>query len=138
MSAINVERVQRLYAAFGRGDLPALLDGLAPDVSWAVDGPASVPLSGTRHGRAEVAQFFQAIGTYLAIEEFSPREFVADGDRVVVLGYERGRAIPTGIAYAGHWAHVFTLRNGEVVAFREYSNTAALAEAFHGTGRCAA
>jgi ketosteroid isomerase-like protein len=36
----NMERVQQMYAAFGRGDVPAILNALAPDATWTVQGPA--------------------------------------------------------------------------------------------------
>jgi uncharacterized protein len=134
----NAEHVRSLYEAFARGDVQAILDALAPDVDWMVQGPATVPLYGARRGPEQVAQFFRAIGEGLALEDFSPREFLAQGDRVIVLGYERGRAIPTGREFQGEWVHVFTFRDGRVVAFREYGDTAALAEAFRDGSRSAA
>lgn len=126
----NLQKVQEMYAAFGRGDVPSILKALAPDVTWTVQGPAWVPLFGTRRGREGAAEFFQAIGQHLTIEEFAPREFIVQGDHVVVLGFERGRTVKSGGRYEGEWAHVFTFRNGLVVSFKEFSNTAALAEAF--------
>ncbi len=134
----NVQRVQQMYAAFGQGNIQAILDGLAPDVTWVADGPASLPFFGSRKGREQVAQFFHAVATHLEMQEFTPREFIAQGEQVVVLGYERARAVPTGRAFEGHWAHVFTFRNGQVVSFREYDNTAAIVEAFQGAARSAA
>lgn len=134
----NTERVQAMYAAFGRGDIASILSALAPDVTWTVQGPAALPFYGTRRGRDQVAQFFQAVATKLGIEEFVPRDFIAQGERVVVIGYERGKAVPTGRPYDGEWVHIFTFRNGQVVDFREYGNTAAIAEAFQTTARSAA
>jgi ketosteroid isomerase-like protein len=133
-----VELVQGLYAAFGRGDVAAILNALADDVTWCVQGPAWLPWFGARRGREQVGQFFQAIGTNLGIQEFTPREFLAQGDRVIVLGYERGCAVPTGRPYQGEWVHVFTVRNGQVTDFREYCDTAAIADAFQGSTRAAA
>lgn len=128
--ASNLQKVQELYAAFGRGDVPFILSSLAPDITWVVQGPATLPMFGTRRGREGVAQFFQTIGQNLVIEEFEPRQFVVQGDQVVVFGFERGRAIRTGGRYEGEWAHSFTFRNGQVIAFKEYCNTAAFVEAF--------
>ena len=139
MSTINhVQKVQEMYAAFGRGDVPFILNALAADVAWTVDGPSSVPLFGDRRGKDAVAQFFQAIGTHLDIQEFTPQQFFAQGESVVVLGFERGRVRSTGRSYEGHWAHVFTFRGTSVSSFREYSNTAAIAEAFQSSSRSAA
>src|SRR5262245_56123768 len=108
VSMNNVQRVQEMYAAFGRGDVPTILNALAADVIWAVDGPGTIPMFGTRRGREQVAQFFQAIGANLAFTEFTPRDFIAQGDQVVALGFERGTARGSGRTFEGHWAHVFT------------------------------
>jgi ketosteroid isomerase-like protein len=129
----NTAVVQGMYEAFRRGDVQVILDGLSADVTWSVQGPASVPLFGTRRGPAEVAGFFQAVGRYLRSEQFAPREFLAIGNRVVVLGHEAGRVAATGAHYEGDWVHLFTFDGGKVVDFREFSDTAALAQAFHAT-----
>src|SRR5438132_1299947 len=126
----NTERVQQMYAAFGRGDIQTILDALAPEATWTVQGPSWLPFFGARRGRQQVAQFFQTIVEKMDFLEFAPREFIAEGDRVVVLGRERMTAKPTGRSIEGEWVHVFTFRAGQVVDFREYCNTAAFAEAF--------
>jgi ketosteroid isomerase-like protein len=134
----NADRVQQMYAAFGRGDIAAILGALHPDVVWSVQGPSWLPFFGTRKGRQQVSQFFQAIGEKLTFQEFAPREFIVQGEHVVVLGHERGQAKPTSRPFEGEWAHIFTFRNGQVVQFREYTNTAAFAEAFQGTAKAVA
>lgn len=134
----NVALVQKLYEAFGKGDVQTILNALAPDVTWSADGPASLPFYGNRKGPAQVAQFFQAVGTRMRIHEFAPQEFIAQGDQVVVIGFERGEAVSTGKGYAGHWAHVFRIQGGKVVAFREFCDTAAIAAAFSGAALNAA
>ncbi len=53
----NEQTVQDLYAAFGRGDLPAILDKLSDDVVWELEGPAVVSFSGVRHGKSETVGF---------------------------------------------------------------------------------
>jgi len=131
----NLERVQQMYAAFGRGDVQFILNGLAADVTWCDDGPATVPFFGDRRGRDQVAQFFQAVGTHLDLQEFAPREFFVQGEQVIVLGFERGRVRSSGRSFEGHWAHVFTFRAGLVTAFREYSNSGGIADAFLGGAR---
>lgn len=126
----NVEKVQALYEAFGRGDVQTILDGLAPDVTWVMQGPAGLPLFGSRRGREGAAKFFQEVAQHLAIEEFTLRQVIGQGEMVVVVGYERGKVKATGRSYEGEWAHFFTFKAGQVVAFKEFSNTAALAIAF--------
>jgi len=58
----NVELVQSAYAAFGRGDIDALLNMMTDDVDWHLYGPKELPTAGPRRGRTEVAKFFQQVG----------------------------------------------------------------------------
>jgi len=125
-----VSVVTRLFEAFGRGDVPAILDLLREDVEWIAEGPPELPWAGVYRGRDGCVQFFTRIGQHAEFERFEPREFVAQGEQVVVLGWERGRARSTGRTFENHWAMAFTLRDGEVAAFRLYEDTAAVAAAF--------
>ena len=127
----NLDVVQQAYAAFGQGDIPALLEFLTDDVKWTMQGPSVIPWSGTRHGREGVAEFFSLVGETIEFEQFEPREFLAQGDTVVVLGYERSRVKATGRTFEQEWAHVYTLRNGKIAKGRFIDDTAAQAAAFN-------
>jgi ketosteroid isomerase-like protein len=129
----NVEVVQETYEAVGRGDIPALLDLLTDDVEWTFQGPSVIPFAGTRRGREGVAEFFSLVGGNLEFEQFEPREFVAQGDTVVVLGFERSRIKLTGRTFEQEWAHVYKLRDGKVAEFLALEDTAAHAVAFNAT-----
>jgi ketosteroid isomerase-like protein len=126
----NVGVVQQGYEALGRGDIPALLDLMADDVEWTLQGPPVIPWAGTRRGREGVAEFFSLLGETLEFEQFEPREFVAQGDTVVVLGYERSLVKPTGRTFEQEWAHVYTLRDGKIAKGRFIEDTAAQVVAF--------
>ena len=126
----NVDVVRRCYEAAGRGDIPALLDLLTDDVEWTLQGPPAVPFAGTRRGREGVAEFFALVGETLEFLQFEPREFVAQGDTVVVLGHERNLITPTGRTFQQEWAHVYGLRNGKIAKFRAFEDTAAYVVAF--------
>ncbi len=108
----NVDVVQKNYEAVGSGDIPALLDLLTDDVEWTMQGPPTIPFAGTRRGREAVGEFFSVLGENLEFEQFEPREFVAQGDTVVVLGDERSLVKSTGRAFEQEWAHVYTMRDG--------------------------
>jgi hypothetical protein len=58
-----------------------------------------------------------------------PPEFVAQGDRVLVVGFARGRIIATNRTFEDHWVFAITVRNGKVTNIREYIDTLALARA---------
>jgi hypothetical protein len=129
----NVEVVQGTYEAVGRGDISALLDLLTDDVEWTFQGPSVIPFAGTHRGREGVVEFFSLVGGNLEFERFEPREFVAQGDTVVVLGFECSRIKPTGRTFEQEWAHVYKLRDGKVAEFLALEDTAAHAVAFDAT-----
>jgi uncharacterized protein len=133
MSEQNKKLVQSAYAAFGRGDIHGVLATLDPNIEWeAVIGadPATVPTAGLRRGVDGVAGFFKTLGDTMVFEQFEPREFIAEGDEVVCIGYYTARVTKTGGTMASSWVMVFTIRGGRIVRFREWSDSAQINRAY--------
>ncbi|MFC0709755.1 nuclear transport factor 2 family protein [Azorhizophilus paspali] len=117
MSSIALKTVQAWYRT---GD-PQLL---SPDIEWRV--LESFPSGGLYRGRQVVIdRFFPAVKAHFAAYETRPETFMADGDTVIATGRYRvqGRS---GIAADVDFAHVWTVRDGVIVAFRQIADTAAL------------
>jgi uncharacterized protein len=131
MSQANIEIARNCYAAFGRGDIAAIVAVLADDVEWTTPGEG-IPTEGTRRGPAEVAKFFEIVGSTWDFTAMEPREFVASGDTVAVIGRYAGVARATGKTMDSAWVMVWKIRGGKVVYFREYTDTQALAAAVKG------
>src|SRR3954449_6968780 len=104
----NVRTVKGMLEAFGKGDLPGALAHLAEDVEWRLAGPTEVTYAGTRRGRDQVADVFKILEETSEFEQFEAQEFIAQGDRVVVLGHERQRVKATGRVAENDFAMVFT------------------------------
>ena len=117
--------VQHVYEAFGRGDVPALLEMVAKEVDWEFVGSPNLPYAGRRHNRKEVADFFATLARTDDIQVFEPREFIEAGEHVTVLGWEESTALDTGKKFSGEWAHVFTVKYGQVTRWHGFFNTAA-------------
>jgi ketosteroid isomerase-like protein len=125
----NLQVVRDGYAAFGRGDIQGLLALFAEDIEWISPGEG-LPLAGTYRGRAAVAGFFQKLSETVQFTAFEPREFVADGDRVLVVGWNSAIVRATNRKLEAHWVMAFTVRNGKVTNFREYTDTLGFARAY--------
>jgi len=123
----SVDTIKALYAAFGAGDPKAIFVLLSPEIEWSVPGKA--PWSGEGRGLEHVQRFFQTFGTTATLKTFEPRRFFADGDEVVVLGYEEGASNATGRTWQAHFTHLFTVAGGRITAHREYIDTLAIADA---------
>lgn len=124
-----LEVVQAAYSAFGRGDVPAILELVADAVEWKFVGARGMPYTGTCGTKGEVAKWFASIPQGDDIQAFEPREFIVGGDNVTVLGWERTRAVPSGKVFEADWVHIFTVRNGRVVRFWGMYDTEASAAA---------
>jgi ketosteroid isomerase-like protein len=129
-SATNIEVTRRLFAAFGAGDVPAILDLLDDEVLIEFYGPPAIPYAGTYRGRAEARRFFETVLASVDIHRFEPEEFLADADKVVVTGCLRLSARSTGREIESDFVHVITVRNGRWLRFRDFMNTAVAAAAF--------
>ena len=124
----NLDTIRSVYAAFGRGDLEALLASLDPQVSWRTPGFPDLPTGGLRRGVAEVRDFFGLLLNTFDIQDFQPVDFLANGDKVVVLGTSREGPKGSGRFVDFRWVHVFTFRNGKIAEFEEPADVSALVE----------
>ena len=124
--------VERAYAAFQSGDIQTLLTQFSDDVSWNIPPIENVRISGTRSGKASLAEFFSTLAQDQEALLFEPTRFVAEGELVVALGRYRWRVRATGRDVASEFAHVFTVTNGRIVRFQEFMDTAAFVAGYAG------
>jgi ketosteroid isomerase-like protein len=120
----NLAIAQSIYTAFGRGDIPAILNVLADDVEFHEPPGGSPPFTGIYHGREGAGTFFREMVETVDVLMLEPHEFVAQGDTVVVLGHYRFRPKSTGIAFDTDWAMVWWFRGGKIVKFQIHYDTA--------------
>lgn len=121
----NVRLVQQAYDAFKRGEIQGVLNSLSEQVEWRVPKPEGVPFGGEYRGREQVARFFSELNQYEDVTRFEPREYIAQGERVVAFGYFGCKVRATGRTAESEWVHVHTIRNGKIVKFQEFYDTAA-------------
>jgi ketosteroid isomerase-like protein len=124
----NVQVVKDFFAAMGSGDKQRLLSLVAEDIEWIVPGE-DWPLAGTHRGHAGLADVLQKASEELEMTYPEPPEFVAQGDRVLVVGVATGKIKATNRAFKDDWVFAITVRNGKVTKIREYIDTQALARA---------
>ena len=129
----NIETVQTLYAAFGRGDVPSILQLLSTDVAWENAGDhTDVPWLEPRRGRAEVALFFEAL-EHLQVHHFAPKAFLVSGDLVIVLVDEEVTVRRTGKRLSeSDQVHLWTFdASGRIVRHRQRLDTHQHWRAYH-------
>ena len=124
----NVQLVKDFFAAIGTGDTQRLLALVAEDIEWIIPGE-DWPLAGTHRGHAGLAEVLQKASQAIEMTYPKPPEFVAQGDRVLVVGVATGKIKATNKTFVDHWVFDITVRNGKLTNVREYVDTQALARA---------
>lgn len=126
----NIRVVRGTYEAFQRGDIDAVLNSFAANVTWYSPGGPEIPWAGPRQGREQVGQFFAQLDAALEFLDFAPEQFATTGDTVIVIGRDRVRVKASGDVLDERWAHVMQVRDGQVTDFLEIIDTASLVAAF--------
>jgi ketosteroid isomerase-like protein len=124
----NVQIVKDFFAAMGRGDKQTLLALTSEDIEWIIPGE-DWALAGTHRGHAGLADLLQKASDTVETSFPKPPEFVAQGDRVLVVGFARGKVKATNKMFEDDWVFAITVRNGKLAKIREYVDTQALARA---------
>ena len=123
----NVQVVKDFFAAIGRGDKQGLLALAAEDIEWIIPGK-DWPLAGTHRGHAGLMDLLQ-IASETVETSTEPSEYVAQADRVLIIGVAKGKIKATNKPFKDDWIFAITVRNGKVTNIREYIDTQALARA---------
>ncbi len=126
----NTETARRSYELFKAGDIKSLMDLYTDDADWENPKTENMPQTGKRRGKQEILEFLSLVGQDENLH-FEPREFIAQGDKVVVLGDYGWRIKATGKEYESDFVHVCTFDDdGKITSFKEYLDTAAARDAY--------
>ncbi len=124
----NVQIVKDFFAAIASGDKQRVLALVAEDIEWIVPGE-DWPLAGTHRGHAGLASVLKKASEEIETTYPKPPEFVAQGDRVLVVGVATGKIKATNKTFKDEWVFAITVRDGKLTNIREYIDTQALARA---------
>lgn len=129
MSEQNVALAREMYEAFGRGDVPGVLGGMAEDIEW--HETVGTPYGGLYNGPQAVAENIFA-PVVQDIEDFAvtPEDIYSDGDEVIVVARYTGKGAVTGKPLDVPGVHIFTFRDGKVTRFRQFIDSVTFNEVF--------
>jgi ketosteroid isomerase-like protein len=117
-----LEIIQEHYAASARGDLDAMLAPLGPAAEWIE--MAGFPYTGTYRGVDEIRDgVFARIGSEWTDYQAVPEELVATGEHVIAFGTYSGTFTATGRSMRARFVHHWTVRDGRVVRFEQFTDT---------------
>jgi ketosteroid isomerase-like protein len=128
--AANVQLIKEFYDTLGKGDLETALALLTDDVTFVVPGPPGIGAAGTWRGRSGVRECFVRLQEAQETQSIDVREFVAQGNAVVVLLHVIAKARSTGKRFESDLVHFFTVRDARIANLIDFFDTAALVDAY--------
>ena len=120
----EVEVVNKMFQAFGAGNMEALKRTLSDSTVWNYNGSELIPYSGTYKGKEEVVRFIGNIVSNVEILDFKVEQIIANGQTVVVLGSEKQKVKSNENILEQRWVQVYTVENGLISKMEEFANTA--------------
>src|SRR5688572_23713297 len=124
----NVRLLKDLYEAFGRGDIPAVLGAMTPEMRWSLaEGNPYMPSGGAWVGpNAVLNNLFMKLGAEWDGFTVHPKLFHGAGDSVIVEIRYSGTYKATGKSMDAQACHVWDVKDGKVTRFQQYVDTAKL------------
>ena len=125
----NLKTIHSIYEAFGKGDIPAIIDCLAEDVQWEKwddnsAQQAGVPWLQARQGKEGALTFFKIVGE-LNIKDFRVLSIMSNENQVAVEFIIEADVPATRGHYRDEEMHLWTFdEQGKVIRLRHYADTA--------------
>jgi ketosteroid isomerase-like protein len=127
----NIDLIKKLYEAFGKGDIDTIIDHLADRFVWRFDAPPAIPFAGDFKTLDEVRSgFFGSLAESQKDQALNPEEFIAQDDKVVMVGRYSGTVTATNKRIDVAVVHIFTIQNGKVTRYMNFTDSARIAEAY--------
>jgi len=126
----NIQIVQKLYEAFGKRDINAIIEMLSNEVEWGEPSNPFNPAGGTRYGHEGFLEWLNIGRQAEDILILEPRKMLTDNDSVAVIGYMKCLAIPTGKIYESDFVHFIIIKDKKIVKFQEFFDTYLAGKAF--------
>ena len=124
----NGEIIKGMYDAFAKGDVPAVLGAFDENIEW--NEAEGFMYGGKYNGPGAVLEnVFMKLGTEWEGFSAVPDEILDAGDNIVALGNYSGKYKESSKSMKVPFAHVWTLRDGKIVKFVQYTDTLKVSEA---------
>jgi uncharacterized protein len=126
----NLQIIQQAFNDFAKGNIPAIIDTLAEDVRWGSFKIPGAAMSGNFFGKEGVQEFFKHLDEQIRFSVFEPREFIVQGDSIIVLGHQAGIVKSTGKSFDHDWCFSFKMKESKVQSYFAFTDSYEQAKAF--------
>jgi ketosteroid isomerase-like protein len=116
------EVIEKMFAAFAEGNVEKILDTVSEDSVWIYHGTQIIPKA-RFEGKDGAQTFFSNILKHTEVLRFEPRQYIVEGDMVVVLGSEHQRVKRSGRELRQQWVQVYTVKNNLITRMEEFATS---------------
>ena len=129
MSKLNLEIVNKIYAEFAVGNIPAVLELFDPSIEWVAAENSPLADRSPYRGLNQVVEgVFTRIGLEFPGLAIQVDELLDAGNKVVMLGRYHGVRKATGKGFHAQVAHIWTMTDGRASKFQQYLDTYQVAQ----------
>ncbi|MCG2461160.1 nuclear transport factor 2 family protein [Flavobacteriaceae bacterium F89] len=114
--------VERMFTAFGSGDVEKFVATVSEDTVWIYHGTQIIP-AGTFEKKEGVRTFFTNILERTEIINFEPQQYIVEGNMVVVLGKEHQKVKRSGRELKQKWVQIYTVENDLITRMEEFATS---------------
>ena len=124
----NVDLIKKFYNSFKDQDKQIYLQLCDDNIEWTV--MENMPNGGIHVGKKAIfGEYFPKLFSSFAEFHAVPEEFLDAGDGIIVLGKYHVMAKKSKKQFESRFAHVYTIKNGKIIKFRQYADTMKIQEA---------
>ena len=120
MKSEALTTVEKMFAAFGSGDLEKFRETVSEDTLWIYHGTQEIPKA-TFEGKDSATTFLRNIITKTEMLRFEPQQFICEGKMVVVIGQEHQRVKSSGKELRQKWVQIYTVENDLITRMEEFA-----------------
>lgn|SRR5690606_7278252 len=114
--------VQKMFVGFSAQNVDQILETVTENSVWVYHGTQAIPRA-QFEGKAGVQKFFTNIFERTEMLQFQPRQFIVDGNMVVVLGNEHQRVKRSGLELKQEWVQIYTIKDHIISRMEEFAAT---------------
>jgi ketosteroid isomerase-like protein len=114
--------VEKMFAAFGSGNMEKFVETVSDDTVWIYHGTQIIP-KGVFEKKEGIRTFFKNIINKTEVINFEPQQYIVEGNMVVVLGREHQRVKRSGKELKQKWVQIYTVENDLITRMEEFATS---------------
>ena len=114
--------VEKMFSAFGSGDIEKFVETVSDDTVWIYHGTQIIP-AGTFEKKEGVRTFFSNILDKTEIINFEPKQYIVEGNMIVVIGREHQKVKRSGRELKQKWVQIYTVENDLITRMEEFATS---------------